>query len=249
MWKVVPIQGRQLRDVNKKDLFGDFRLCDTYKGGGGYDQFSHICAKRLGIKNTRKQFVVQLYGCPLNCYYCYVTTDGIYGEYKEYTTDELINCFNKSKQKVFHLMGGAPAIYLDQWSEIVDKLPNNKVFHSDLMLIESDYDIEWLKAIKKRNVLLAVNIKGVNKRDFKENTGKSLNEVRLWKNLDVVVKSGVNFYITFTNPDFYGFDLFKSKISRLYGPKILDDHYVINLIKYEACKENWDRRSYGGQKR
>jgi len=82
-WKVCPIQGRQLRDVREEDLFGDFRLCDSYRGGGGYDQFPRIYSDRrdVPIEGLNSQFVVQLYGCPLNCHYCYVTRDGCIPSY------------------------------------------------------------------------------------------------------------------------------------------------------------------------
>ena len=39
----------------------------------------------------------------------------------------------KSKLDVFHLMGGAPALYIEHWIEILEKLPENIPFHSDLL--------------------------------------------------------------------------------------------------------------------
>ena len=47
MWKVVPICDYQKLDVRPEDLLdsGDFRKCETYRGGGGYDQFPKICKK------------------------------------------------------------------------------------------------------------------------------------------------------------------------------------------------------------
>ena len=80
-WKVCPIQGRQLKDVRKEDLWADFRFCNTYRGGGGYDKFPEIAKKRgMTCKgDIGLQFVVQLYGCTLACPYCYVTADGIWG--------------------------------------------------------------------------------------------------------------------------------------------------------------------------
>jgi hypothetical protein len=65
-WKVVPISKYQQLDVNHLVLLdgGAFRKCNTYKGGGGYDQFPAICERRLG-KRLHQQFIVQLYGCNL----------------------------------------------------------------------------------------------------------------------------------------------------------------------------------------
>lgn len=40
-WPVVPLSEGQLKDVNPADILeeGLYRKCDTYRGGGGYDQF------------------------------------------------------------------------------------------------------------------------------------------------------------------------------------------------------------------
>lgn len=236
-WKVCPIQGRQLLDVREIDLFGDFRLCNTYRGGGGYDKFPEIFKNRTGSSlEVGKQFVVQLYGCPLDCYYCYVTKDGVLGEYVEYTTDQLIGWFYMSTLDVFHLMGGAPGLYLESWGDIVRDLPKDKVFHSDLLLIEKEYKSEWFKDLTGDNVLLAVNVKGTTDKDFEKNTGKKINYKLFWKNLDTVVNSGVNFYITYTNPDSEGLFSFTNTIERDYGKKVTKDSYTIDLIEYDALK-------------
>ena len=242
-WRVCPIQGRQLKDVREEDLFGDFRLCDSYRGGGGYDQFPKIYDDRhywLKRKDLNGQFVVQLYGCPLNCYYCYVTRDGVFGESVDYTSDELVEWYRKSGQAVFHLMGGAPAIYMKQWPDIVKRLKDDEIFHSDLLLIECVYKQKWLKSLVRDNVLLAVDIKGVTPIDFHQNTGRRLTpkyKDLFWKNLDKVVTSEVDFYLTFTNPALYYLEKFKERLSRRYGDWILEDSFVIDLVDYDALKE------------
>lgn len=237
-WKVCPVQGRQLMDVRQEDLFGDFRICHTYRGGGGYDQFPKIFKKKylhdVSIKSLEKQFVVQLYGCHLNCPYCYVTSDGIWGDYIEYSTDDLIKEFKKSDCNIFHLMGGSPALYIENWYDVVNKI--DQVFTSDLLLTEKKYELEWLQAIAKDYVLLAINIKGVTSRDYKRNTGKEIDWNLFWKNLDTVCKSDVKFYITFTNPDKKYLNKFKYKLKNYYGNWILENSFIINLIEYEALK-------------
>jgi len=240
-WKVAPIQGRQLLDVRKEDLFGDFRLCETYRGGGGYDQFPKIYKKRTSSAieeaEISKQFVVQLYGCPLDCPYCYVTRDGVFGEYVEYTTEELITAFELSGTNVFHLMGGAPGLYLKNWWRIVEQLPDHAIFHSDLLLVEKDYRKEWFERICKPNVLLAVDIKGVTSEDFLRNTQRYLDWSQLIHNMSVVVESGVEFYITFTNPiSKADLNVFKWRFESLLGSDIFNDAYVIDLVEYDALK-------------
>jgi len=241
MWKVVPIQGRQLLDVRQEDLFGDFRLCETYRGGGGYDMFPKICKKRNLLPNLdeselSKQFVVQLYGCPLDCHYCYVTHSGVFGKVKHHSTESLIKAFEASGTNVFHLMGGAPALYLEHWSDIVDRLPTNTIFHSDLMLIEKEYDINWLLRLRRDNVLLAVNIKGVTSEDFYKNTQRRLNWNLLKNNLAKLIVADVNFYITFTNPDKTNLSKFMLEMSLEFGDSIFEDSYIIDLVIYEAIK-------------
>ena len=180
---------------------------------------------------------MQLRSCVLNCPYCYVTFAGIWGKPVWYTTNELIDSFIKSKQDVFHLMGGSPAIYINYWDEILNKIPQDKVFHSDLMLIEKRYDIEVLRELKKENAIYAVNIKGVTSEDFYLNTKRKFNEKLFWSNLYKVVKSEINFYITFTNPDKKLLDNFKCKLISLYGDKILDDSFIIDIIQYKALSK------------
>jgi len=239
-WKVCPIQGRQLKDVREEDLYGDFRFCNTYRGGGGYDQFPTIAEARsltcdgdMGL-----QFVVQLFGCPLDCYYCYVTRDGIFGKYTEYTTRELVgayyNAYLAKNAGVFHLMGGAPALYSDWWWEILDELDENTIFHSDILLTEIDYNMNSFRKANRPNALYAVDIKGVSEEDYYRNTRRQFNAKRFWYNFYVVVDSGVDFYLTFTNPDPYQLEVFKERLVARYGDYILNDHFVIDLIDYEA---------------
>lgn len=243
-WWVCPVQGRQLFDVHKEDIFGNYRICDTYRGGGGYDQLPKIIKRREINKNkqnndTEKQFVVQLYGCHLRCPYCYVTKDGIFGKYVEVDTNEMLFWFSKAmlerRTGVFHLMGGSPALYLDKWPLILEKFPKKAIFHSDLLLSERVYKIEELVNVKADNAIYAVNIKGTTDINYKMNTGQDPNWVMMWGNLDRILRSGINFYITFTNPDNH---LIKTKrfIKEYFGPEVLEDSFVINLVEYDAIK-------------
>ena len=129
-WKVVPLCTRQRRDVNPKDIIsgGLFRFCNSYKSGGGYDKFPEIYERRFGVPSNDlgMQFVVQLYGCSMDCPYCYVTKDGICGNYVEMSSREFVEAFELSRLysnncRIFHLMGGAPALYLNDWEHIIYK--------------------------------------------------------------------------------------------------------------------------------
>jgi len=244
-FRVCPIQGRQLKDVRKEDIFEDFRICDTYRGGGGYDEFPNIATKRglieKGLRGSPgKQLVVQLYGCHLRCPYCYVTKDGIFGSYKKYSSKELLKALTRANKEhnvgVFHLMGGAPALHMDKWGSLINNLPSGFLFHSDLLLTEGYYRLHHLKDINGSQTLYAVNIKGVTSEDYFINTNKRINWNMFWNNLDSIVEVGLNFYLTFTGPDMKYFDRFVNQITERYGRDIMEDHFIINLIDYNALE-------------
>ena len=86
------------------------------------------------------QFVVQLYGCNLDCPFCYVTRRGVWDTPIKVSTDALVRAYALSGANVFHLMGGAPALQMKFWPELLDALGPDILFHSDLMLTETRYD-------------------------------------------------------------------------------------------------------------
>ncbi len=94
-WKVVPLSEGQLQDVNPKDILEDglYRMCNSYKGGGGYDKFPDFVQHfyRLEKDKYSKQFIVQLFGCNLDCPYCYVTREGVWGDWVEKSCGKLCN--------------------------------------------------------------------------------------------------------------------------------------------------------------
>lgn len=244
-WKVVPLCERQLRDINKSDVLhsGLYRRCDIYKGGGGYDKFEEIYHKRINNQiSCNEQFVVQVYGCPFKCPYCYVTPSGIHGEYKEVSSTKLVNDFIETGFSVFHLMGGAPALYIEHWIDILSRLNMSIPFHSDLLLMEKSYDTEVLKDIAKfNNGLYAVSIKGIEDGSFYANTGVSFEHDLFWSNFEKVYTSGINFYVTFTGMDKYEIKQFKREASRTLGVDcvcagVFDNSFSIDIVNYLALK-------------
>lgn len=236
-WKVVPICDKQLLDVDSNDVLfsGDFRKCNVYKSGGGYDKFPDMCERRFNIRLSN-QFVVQLFGCPLNCKYCYVTKEGVWGKYKEYTTVELVDFFIESGQEIFHLMGGSPALYIEHWEKIIKLLPSYSVFHSDLLLVEKDYTEDIIKSIKGHNTLYAVSIKGADSEEFLKNTRAKLNEKRFFNNLDLIVDLELDFYITYTGMSRDSIDKFEHMFTKRYGYFSSIESFSIDIIDYNAIK-------------
>jgi hypothetical protein len=126
----------------------------------------------------------------------------------------LIEAYRKTGLQVFHLMGGAPGLYLKHWREIANKVD---VFHSDLLLVEESYDINWLIDLPG---LFIISVK-----DFK------VDMELFWRNFDTVINSGIDFYITFT-----GRPILREAISQRYGKEVLRDSFVIDIVEYEATK-------------
>lgn len=239
IWPVMPICDAQLQDVNPNDILNDglYRRCNTYKGGGGYDRFPEIYQKRFGAReNLNDQFVVQLRGCPLNCPYCYVTRKGVWGSsWESISTFQLIKDFRNSKCEVFHLMGGAPAIYINHWIDIIEQIPD-KIFHSDLMLIEHPYDPEVIQKLAQLpNCLHALSIKGYDTDEWMKNTRTAFNLNLMNSNLDILVQYQLPFYFTFTGMSRENIELFKQHILNRYSnPKLLDDSFAIDIVHYKA---------------
>lgn len=251
LWKVVPLSEGQLRDVRPDDIIdgGLYRRCDTYRGGGGYDQFPDIAGRRWQRPSTyfRQQFVVQLRGCNLDCPYCYVTREGVWGSSVSVTTSSLVDAFHRSGQQVFHLMGGAPALQMKFWPELLDALGPDVTFHSDLLLTERVYQWNILRDIERANALYAVDVKGTTKEEWKRNTRTSWDEDLFWANWILVQLLGVPAYVTFTACEKEGIERFwEEAFGRGIEERWREEAFNIDLIDYEAVKFV-DRVPWGGK--
>lgn len=242
-WQVVPICEKQKRDVNPEDLLnGDlYRKCNIYKGGGGYDKFEEIARKRKipgSDKDINVQFVAQLRGCPLRCPYCYVTQEGIFGELVYKTTTELVTDFKQSGLNVFHLMGGAPALYVNHWEELITRLPEGTIFHSDFVLQEGFYNERTIQNLAKYpNTLYAVSVKGTDD-TFEQKTGTPFKKKMFWTNLILLYVYRIPFYLTFTGMNRYEINQFRVDAKEWFTSAqvqdILEDSFKIDLVQYEA---------------
>lgn len=237
-WSVVPLCERQLKDVTPTDILnnGLYRKCNTYHSGGGYDKLPNILKER-GMLFSDKQFVVQLAGCPFRCPYCYVTPDGINGNAVGVSTEKLVQDFQSSGQDIFHLMGGAPALYLEHWGELIKALEGIecRVFHSDLLLVEKEYTDELLKSIKNDIGIHAVSIKGFDENSYKNNTGKKVNVELMRYNIKQLQRNKINHYFTFTG---LGEEETIKAIKWLEIPsEQLKDSFIIKLKHYKALDD------------
>lgn len=256
MWKVVPLSVGQRKDVRPQDIIenGMYRVCSTYRGGGGYDKFPQRAEERWGVSH-HQQFIVQLFGCNLDCPYCYVTREGVWGKPTKKTSKELVHAFVKSNcdhgATVFHLMGGAPGLKMNKWHEIINRLDEDVhfdwVFHSDILLSERDYTFRTIEGISHDKALYAVDVKGLTHEEHLSNTRKPWNKSQFFNNLSIIEEAGVPFYFTFTNIqqrwrlwDWYE-DNYPDKTF-----KRIRESSIIDLIDYEATA-NVDDVEWGGK--
>lgn len=233
LFPVVPICEKQRRDVKDFDLLmgGLYRKCNTYKAGGGYDKFPEIYRKRTGMDapNIENQFVVQLAGCPLDCDYCYVTREGVWGATVLISAEQLVEHFYKSGCGTFHLMGGAPALYLDKWTAILKLLDKTTPFHSDFVLCEGIYDENILNELyRHRNGIYAVSIKG--SRSFYE--AMNVNFGMVAENMALIRNLGTKYYCTFTGMSKKAVTAWK----RRFPLNNWKDSFKIDIVEYEALK-------------
>lgn len=250
-WKVVPLSSGQLLDVREEDILegGLYRRCDTLRGGGGYDLFPKICEEFLGESPT-EQFVVQLQGCNLDCPYCYVTREGVWGKATRVTTSELTASYRRSGLPVFHLMGGAPALQLKWWPQLLKELylTGSYIFHSDMTLTEGLYSEDVLRVIGGYRAIVAVNVKGTNFEEWFENTRKMVDWSLFWTNFRSVCKHLNKFYITYTNCDLEEISRFEAKCKGEGVDVESLVRYNIDLIDYNALP-HVDDRAWGGEGR
>lgn len=243
-WKVVPLSKGQLLDVSPQDILykGHFRKCNTYKGGGGYDRFPTIAERNFKESYHHLQFIVQLWGCNLDCPYCYVTRAGIWSTPVSYTSKELVDIFEKTDCSVFHLMGGAPALTMNNWPGLINTLRKRSrkswIFHSDLMLSEGRYNEDVLRKINDSRALYAVNIKGITPKEYELNTRRPFNESLMWENISFLERQKIRYYLTFTNVTKINQATFWTKYSDYFGNKLCAarkiDAFEVNLIQYNA---------------
>lgn len=246
LWPVVPLCELQRLDVRDEDLLegGLYRKCNTYRGGGGYDQYPVIAEARFGRRYI-EQFVAQLQGCPLRCPYCYVTPEGVRGIAVHVTTSDLVASFKQSKQEVLHLMGGAPALYLQHWPELLDLLGSDVPFHSDFLLCEGVYTKQMIRQVCRDNCLYAIGIKGIDHWSWQRNTGLDMPypDRLILHNLLQIFTAGEpkNFYFTFTNlVDAIAQEYLNWLQGVFLHEHCLDitpfirDYFCIDLIKYNA---------------
>lgn len=197
MIKIVPFCKKQLLDIRPEDIVSPYiRKCDISRAMNGVDKFTDAYEKRFGIRPHNVHYIAQTYGCSRSCGYCYVTHEGIWGSPNTYIKHVIAYHIFKDlrpsapENTVYHLMGGAPAFWINDWLDVWYGLPDTGIFHSDFLLNEMLYEAHerTFDQLKKHDRQLhAVGLK----------------EQRSWSklelvNLEFLQRSGLPFYLTFT---------------------------------------------------
>jgi len=223
------------------------RICTVVKDENAHDNRGDKSPYRMAElfggswKDYNNHFIVQSAGCPLKCPYCYV--DNLKTDLFM-TADELVEKFIEFKKevepkfniklKVFHFMGGAPALYCEFWKELRNSLDNyglkDVILFSDVILVENYFSKKkpW-KFLNLHHFILTGCLKGTNRENFIKNTGgfdlfqQSLNELRNYS-------SAKNFYLTLI-----GFD--EKDLPKIY--EIISKNRIdfLNIVYYRVTKK------------
>lgn len=181
--KIGPIQLKDVEHSGQEYHDEYFRTCTVLQGdppiSGIGDDVPYRIQKLYGrsIWEWNKHFIVQVAGCPLKCWYCYV--DNLKPD-REISIRDLVQEFSifflKVKYlNVFHFMGGCPGAYSYLWKDIREELDRvglgDVVFMSDVILLENLlYGVTPWEDIPHRSIISAC-LKGTNFQNFKKNTG------------------------------------------------------------------------------
>lgn len=234
------------------------RTCRIENAGGGYDKFRSIYYDLTGKDTGPEHFIVQLYGCTRDCPWCYVTPAGVWSDAVGLTPREMvilargwhearirraINALDKRDKdyetkktelsllegyQVFHLMGGAPALYLNQWPTLANEVVRGGyIFHSDFLLDEGLYNEHVLTMLN--NICGDKHLHAVS---FKPRS--PLSRLQL-ANLKTLIATKVPFYITFTGMGAEEIVARKKQVTDAGIPaSVFDTSFVFPLKHYKS---------------
>jgi len=248
--KIGNIQKTDIEQTSGVKLYNAYgRICSVYKSKKSRigDSSPRRIAKLFGgnWQSYNHQFIVQVAGCPLNCWYCYVDNlDGKGKNSKNFTVVELVDLFvqfrsaalddYKAPINVFHLMGGDPALYCAFWPHLRDELDRRHmsgvIILSNTVLVERKTKrLEPWKFLDIPHFMLSGCLKGVNREDFLKNTGKDLYHAAVSELKNYV--HAKNFYLTIVgqskNLDWPG----------LYELIPKDRIDFLNIVNYNVVKD------------
>ena len=242
--KIGPLQKLDLLDSECVPIYSKYGRVHRVKKHNGLDAINDDSPIRLSdmfnrpMDSLSNHFIIQVAGCELDCPVCYVDNKNWD---TTFNAQDLVDEFTKFKRvvpslNVFHLMGGNPGRFASGWSILREELNSrtykNIILLTNVLFIENELyaNIPWTK-LELDNFVIAGCLKGTNKQNFIDNTGKDYFDVAI-KELKNYVKFK-NFYLTLLNPD----------------PKSMNVVYnIIDIQRINILQEVRYHASYGGKK-
>lgn len=207
--KIGPLQ---IRDILASKGIVHFdrwaRICTVLKGGHDRgDNSPHRFAKLFGgaWQQYNNHFVIQTACCPFKCPYCYV--DNLNNDI-QLAPMQLVQMYIKYKMQspcdvnVFHLMGGAPAMYCEFLPAIRSALDivglGDTILFTDTILVENSlYGVKPWEYMKLHHFCMVGCLKGTDPGDFVKNTGVDMFDEAM-RELSYYI-GHKNFYLTLIN--------------------------------------------------
>lgn len=194
------------------------RICTVVKPDRAFDDRGDTApqrmAKEFGGKwqDYNQHYILQVAGCPLKCWYCYV--DNLQPDV-EMDADEVVydfyyhrrqaqKCVINGDVNVLPLMGGDPGKYAPFWPELRRAMNRSgldqTILFSDVVFVENHvYGVKPWEHMDLPNFMLTGCLKGTNRENFRENAGVDLFDQSL-RELEKYADKP-NFYLSLINED------------------------------------------------
>jgi uncharacterized Fe-S cluster-containing radical SAM superfamily protein len=223
------------------------RICTVVKPDMAFDDRRDTAPQRMAQlfggkwQDYNQHYILQVAGCPLECWYCYV--DNLEADLEMDSIDVVNDFYSHWRQahrccidgevNVLHLMGGDPGMYPEFWKELRQEMDareefQEKVLFSDVIFVENHfYDIKPWEYMDMHHFMLTGCLKGTNRKNFLKNTGKDLFNKAL-RELDHYVDKE-NFYLSLINYD-------EGDLPRIYSIMPKERIDFLKVINYEVTK-------------
>jgi uncharacterized Fe-S cluster-containing radical SAM superfamily protein len=177
-------------------------------------------------------------GCNLRCVYCWaqkkVWNPEKYGVF--YTPREVSEKLDKMRLSLIRLSGGEPTICKNYLIELLNLIPQNKLFilETNGTLLDEEYIAELSKF---KNIFVRVSLKGVDEKTFERITGA---ERAFFKNqliaLEMLKKYGIKCRAAILVDLFTDAQIASLGISNLEYETLIKYPFVMNQLKNKGIK-------------
>lgn len=179
-WNVLPISSEQKQRYDKNMIFddGSFVVSDNSKS----ELMKKLFNKYVKIETN------------LNFFTALVTREN--KKTVKYTTAKLIDIFISSKADVLRFTGKPSELGVYYWNEILEELPQNKVFYSSIDIQNEFYTEELIDSINHERSLYSIIINGADLNNFNDSDYDTM-----LSNVIMLDRFEVNYYFTLFNAE------------------------------------------------